>query len=91
VFASATFDPATGHPVQQNTGFQSEATTSPVQQAQTAVTEANTTGVQAPVNLLSLSLISKPSIFILYSLICSQISIFSLCVIVSPWFHRLQT
>ena len=43
------FDPATGQPVPQNTGFQSEAATSPVQQNQTAVTEANTTGVQAPV------------------------------------------
>jgi hypothetical protein len=39
------FDPATGQPVPQNTGFQPEATTSPVQQAQTAVTEANATGV----------------------------------------------
>jgi hypothetical protein len=43
------FDPATGQPVTQNTGFQSEATTSPVQQNQTTITEANTTGVQAPV------------------------------------------
>jgi hypothetical protein len=43
------FDPATGQYVQQNTGFQPEATTSPVQQNQTAITEANNTGVQAPV------------------------------------------
>jgi hypothetical protein len=43
------FNPATGQPVPQNTGFQPEATTSPVQQNQTAITEANTTGVQAPV------------------------------------------